>query len=201
MKYELFTEANGTIRFVPDVVATTPPPPPAPVFVPPAPTPPAPTPPAPTSPAPPADTSGPKVQIAIDSKVPFYRFYTYNFVGTSLPGDVFVVQLNVDAASATAGRGLAGISFSDAGTSRGNRNATISQTKGDFSDSAQWITSNFLGTKTPGNAASATVAIGYDPRQASIRLTPGVWYLNIQNDPVYSTPGVNTFAVVQWATG
>ena len=139
------------------------------------------------------------VRVAINASEAFRRFYTYEIVGSFTAGENFVVQIDVTSANTTIGRQLAGIAFSDAGSSRGGRYVTVSQTKCDYSDNAQWISSNFLGTKTPANGASASVGIAGETRYSDIKLTPGRWYLNIQNAQGYCLPGVSCHAVVQWA--
>ena len=139
------------------------------------------------------------VRVVINASEGYRRFYTYDVVTNFTANDNFVVALDVAAGDTTAGRQLAGISFSDAGSNRGGRYVTVSQTKCDYSDNAQWISSNFLGTKTPANGAGATVSMAESQRYADIKLTPGRWYINIQNVLGYCGSNSSCHAVVQWA--
>ncbi|MBS0312944.1 MAG: hypothetical protein JSS05_02000 [Proteobacteria bacterium] len=139
------------------------------------------------------------VRAIINASEAFRKLYTSSLVSNFTAGDDFVLQINVSANDSTVGVGFAGISFSDFGANRGGRWATVSQNKCDYTNAAQWITTNFMGERYAENAGSATVTLGPDQRSAPVHLTPGVWYLNIRN-VVGSCPSNQAcHAVIQWS--
>ncbi|MCC7069227.1 MAG: hypothetical protein IT523_12380 [Burkholderiales bacterium] len=139
------------------------------------------------------------VRLTINASEPNRTIYTSQVTPNFTAGDDFVIQINVTANDTTIGRALAGISFSDFGANRGGRWATVSQNKCDYTDNAQWITTNFLGEKYPENAGSATVTLGADTRPTPVHLTPGVWYLNIKNVVGSCPSNQSCHSVIQWS--
>lgn len=143
--------------------------------------------------------SGTPVRLTINAAEPYRKIYTSDYVGTFTAGNDFVIQFDVTSADSTASRFLAGIEFADFGASRGGRYATFSQNKCDYTSTAQWITPYYSGTKLAVNAGRATVVLGPDTRSADVRLTPGRWYLNIQNVVGACPSNISCHAVVEWA--
>jgi hypothetical protein len=141
------------------------------------------------------------VRAVINGNSIFQRVWTNDIVQSFVAGETFIIQVNIDNASATAGRYLATLNFSDAGSERGGRYVTLSKSKCDFTDNAQWLSPNFLGNKMPVNAGSASIAIGAsDTRPSDVKLnSTGVWYLNIQNVAGQCPSSSSCHAVVDWA--
>ncbi len=170
---------------------------------------PTPTPPpaASPTPTPTPPSSGPTtdycpstpVRLSINASEPYHKIYSSNYADTP-PGGSFVVAIYVTAADTTVGRYLAEIGYSDFGPTRSGRYVTLSKSKCDYSDSAQWISVNVGGVKLADNAGGGTVSMGPESRPASAVLTPGLWYLNVQNAPGACPPYVTTCDVVlTWA--
>lgn len=139
------------------------------------------------------------IRVVINASEAYRRFYTSDYVGNFVAGQNFVVALDVTGGDTTVGRQLATAGFADFGATRGGRYATVSRTKCDYTDNAQWISSNFFGTKTPANGAAASVGLNGETRYADIILTTGRWYINIQNVVGSCPSNVSCHAVVQWS--
>lgn len=122
-----------------------------------------------------------------------------DYVGSFSAGDNFVIQLDVAGSDTTLGRQLAYLNFSDAGSNRGGRYVTISQNKCDYTSSAQWVTSNFLGQTTPQNAASKTVGLNDANSSAPVKLTTGRWFINVQNVVGYCPSNYSCNIVLNWS--
>lgn len=138
-------------------------------------------------------------RLTFNASEPYRKIYSSDY-GSTPPGGYFVVAINVTANDSTAGRYLAEIGYSDFGPTRSGRYVTVSKSKCDFTESAQWISVNVGGVKLADNAGGGTIAMGSETRAASARLTPGTWYLNIQNAPGACPSYVSTCdAVVGWA--
>jgi hypothetical protein len=139
------------------------------------------------------------VRLTINASEPYRKVYTSDYVGTFSAGNDFVVQFEVGANDTTLGRFLATLGFVDFGATRGGRYVTFSKNKCDYTNDAQWVSPNFFGIKTAVNAGTASVAVGSDSRSADVRLTPGRWYLNIQNVIGACPSNVSCHAAVEWA--
>ena len=139
------------------------------------------------------------VRLSINASEPYRKIYTSDYAATFGPGNDFVIQFDVAGSDTTTARYLASIEFADFGASRGNRWATFSQSKCDYSDSAQWVTPNYSGYRVAVNAGRSNVAIGSDPRAGEVHLTTGRWYLNIKNVVGGCPSVVSCHAVVEWA--
>ena len=139
------------------------------------------------------------VRVNINASEPYRKIYTSDITPNFRAGEDFVVQFDVAPSDTTDNRFLASIEFADFGATRGGRFATFSQSKCDYSATAQWVTPYYFGTKVAVNAGRATVVIGSDPRAGEIRLTPGRWYLNVQNAIGSCPPGISCHAVIEWA--
>ena len=138
------------------------------------------------------------VSVVIKASEPYRKFYTSNY-HTTPPGGYFVVAVDVDASDSTVGRYLAEVGFSDFGATRSGRYVTMSKSKCDFTEGAQWISVNVGGVKLAENAGGGTIAMGADTRPASAKLTPGRWYLNFQNPPGACPANVASCdAVISW---
>ena len=139
------------------------------------------------------------VRATIGASEPYRKLYTPDVIGTFSAGNDFVIQFDVTASDTTANRFLAGLEFADYGASRGGRWVTFSQSKCDYTSTAQWVSPYYAGTKIAVNAGRATVGLGSDTRGADVRLTPGRWYLNIQNVIGACPSNVSCHAVIEWA--
>ena len=139
------------------------------------------------------------VRVVINASEAYRRFYTSDLVSSFTAGQDFVVALDVTDADTTVGRQLATAGFADFGAVRGGRYATVSRTKCDYSDNAQWISGNFLGIKTPANGASASTGLNGETRYTDVKLTTGRWYINIQNVVGQCPSNQSCHAVVQWS--
>ncbi len=139
------------------------------------------------------------VRYVIGASETFRKIYTTDYVGTFTAGNDFVVQIDVATTDTTVGRFLASVGFGDYGANRGGRYVTLSKTKCDYTDNAQWVSGNFLGIKTPANSATGSIALGGDTRGADARLTPGRWFLNIQNVVGQCPSNQSCHAVIQWS--
>ena len=138
-------------------------------------------------------------RLTFNASEPYRKIYSSDY-GSTPPGGYFVVAINVTANDSTAGRYLAEVGYSDFGATRSGRYVTLSKSKCDFTESAQWISVNVGGVKLADNAGGGTVAMGSETRAASARLTPGVWYLNVQNAPGACPSYVSSCdAVIGWA--
>ncbi len=141
------------------------------------------------------------VRATIAGSAVFQRVWTADITSSFPAGATFVIQVNVDNSAATIGRYLATLNFSDAGSERGGRYVTMSKSKCDFTEGAQWLSPNFRGIKTAVNAGSASIAIGAaDTRGADVKLNSnGTWYLNIQNVVGQCPAQSSCHAVIDWA--
>jgi len=140
------------------------------------------------------------VRSVIEASSPYSHLYTSDFVGSFVSGDNFVIQLNVSTADSTVGRYLAQITYADFGASRGGRLVTVSQNKCDYTSTAKWVSSyNYVtGTALPQNGGSKSVSLNEPTSTATIKLTPGVWYINIQDAPGYCPVNVSCHAILEW---
>ena len=142
---------------------------------------------------------GVPVRLAFNASEFYRKIYSSDY-GSTPPGGYFVIAVDVTASDTTLGRYLAEVGYSDFGATRSGRYVTMSKSKCDFTDSAQWISVNVGGVKLAENAGGGTVALGADTRTANAKLTPGRWYLNFQNPPGSCPPYVSTCdAVISWA--
>ncbi len=141
------------------------------------------------------------VRATIAGTASFQRVWTSDITSSFPAGSTFVIQVNITDSAATIGRWLATLNFSDAGSERGGRYVTMSKSKCDFTESAQWLSPNFLGQKTAVNAGSGSIAIGAaDTRSSTIKLSSnGTWYLNIQNVVGQCPAQSSCHAVIDWA--
>ncbi len=157
--------------------------------------------PASSGPAPVAGDNcpGEPVRVVVKASEKYNRFYSDTYVQNFMTGNNFVIALDVTDADTTVGLPLATFGFADFRATRGGRYATISRTKCDYTNNAQWVSANFYGTKTPANTVSASVGINGDSRPSDIKLTTGRWYINIQN--VQCPANVSCHAVIQWSSG
>lgn len=139
------------------------------------------------------------VRTAFNASTPYLKIYSSDY-GSTPPGGYFVVAVDVTASDSTVGRYLAEVGYSDFGATRSGRYVTLSKSKCDFTDAAQWISINVGGVKLADNAGGGTVAMGAESRAASAKLTPGRWYLNFQNAPGACPSYVSSCdTVIGWA--
>ena len=139
------------------------------------------------------------VRFTFNASQSYLKIYSPDY-GSTPPGGNFVVAINVTAADTTVGRYLAEIGYSDFGATRSGRYVTLSKSKCDYTDSAKWISVNVGGVKLADNAGGGTVAMGSDSRSANALITPGLWYLNVQNAPGACPPYVSSCdVVIGWA--
>ena len=142
---------------------------------------------------------GVPVKLFFNASESYKKIYTTDY-GSSPPGSTFVVAVDVTANDSTVGRYLAEVGYSDFGATRSGRYVTMSKSKCDFTETANWISVNVGGVKLADNAGGGTVAMGAETRPASAKLTPGRWYLNIQNAPGACPSYVSSCdAVIGWA--
>lgn len=139
------------------------------------------------------------VRATIAAGEPYRKLYTSDIVGNFSAGADFVIQFDVTANDSTANRFLAGFEFADFGASRGGRYVTFSQSKCDYTAAAQWVTPFYSGTKIAVNAGRGTVVLGSDTRSGDVRLTPGRWYINVQNAIGSCPSNISCHAVIEWA--
>ncbi len=139
------------------------------------------------------------VRLVFNASEPYRKIYTSDF-GSTPPGGYFVVAVDVTASDSTVGRYLAEVGYSDFGATRSGRYVTLSKSKCDFTDAAQWLSVNVGGVKLADNAGGGTVAMGAESRAANAKLTPGRWYLNFQNAPGACPSYVSSCdTVIGWA--
>jgi hypothetical protein len=142
---------------------------------------------------------GTPVRLTINAAEPYRKIYTSDYTSSLSAGANFVVQFQVSANDTTAGRFLAQLGFVDFGAVRGGRYVTFSQNKCDYTDAAQWVSPNYSGFKTAVNAGTVSVVLGSDARSADVRLTPGTWYLNVQNVVGSCPSNVSCHVAIEWA--
>ena len=140
------------------------------------------------------------VRATIEASSPYAHLYTSDFIGSFTAGDNFVVQLNVSGADSTAGRYLAQVTFADFGATRGGRYVTVSQNKCDYTANAKWVSAynTATGVATPQNSAAKSVSLNEPSSGANIKLTPGTWYINVQNVVGSCPSNVSCHAIVEW---
>ena len=139
-------------------------------------------------------------RLTFNASETYRKIYSSDY-GSTPPGGIFVVAVDVTANDSTAGRYLAEVGYSDFGATRSGRYVTMSKSKCDFTDAAYWISVNVGGVKLADNAGGGTIAMGgAETRPANAKLTPGRWYLNVQNAPGACPSYVSSCdAVIGWA--
>lgn len=140
------------------------------------------------------------VRLTFNASESYRKIYSSQYASTP-PGGFFVVAIDVTATDSTIGRYLAEIGYSDFGSTRSGRYVTVSKSKCDFTETAQWISINTGGVKYDDNAGGGTISMGgADSRLYTAKLTPGRWYLNIQNPPGSCPANVSSCdVVIGWA--
>lgn len=138
------------------------------------------------------------VRLAFNASEPFRNISSSQYAKTP-PGGFFVVAIDVTATDSTVGRYLAEIQYSDLNSPPSGRYVTLSKSKCDFTEAAQWISINVGGVKNADNAGGGTISMGGESRPSTAKLTVGRWYLNFQNAPGTCPSYVSTCdAVINW---
>lgn len=126
---------------------------------------------------------GSPVRLTFNASEHYRKIYSSQYAKTP-PGGFFVVAIDVTATDSTVGRYLAEVGYSDFGAPPAGRYVTLSKSKCDFTEAAQWISINVGGVKHADNEGGGVISMGgAESRLYTAKLTPGRWYLNFQNAP------------------